>query len=611
MSFPNLERYPYVCVDVETTGLKWWEDKIFGVAISTPDGRDYYYDIRKQPESINWMKSEFPKIKKVVNHNIKFDIHFLRELGAVFKGQVWCTMISAGLINEHETSFSLDYLAKKYLGEGKDGDIYLELKKLFGGLGTRNVQVKNFPKAPVELIGKYAKKDTRVALGLYEWQKSEIERQGLGKVHKLESDLFPVVMDMEVRGVRVDVDRAEEALRHLQVKIDKLQKELNSVAGFECNPQPSEHIKKLFSPSKNEKGIWVACDGTELKNTASGNASIDSEALSKMRHPAASIILSIRKMMKCRNTFIKGHILSHHHEGVIHPNINQTKGEGFGTGTGRFSYNQPALQQIPARDKDVAGIVRPMFVPDYGQVWGCWDYEQFEFRMFAHYINNQNINKMFNDDPDTDFHQAIADLTGLPRSAPSSGGANAKQLNLGMVFGMGGGLLAEKMGLPSKTKVVKFNDGKEKEILVAGPEAEEVIRQYHNTVPSIEQISRKAASIAKTRGYVRTLMDRHIRFPRGYFTHKAAGLIYQGSSADCMKQKLIELDKLLKGTEGRLLLSVHDEVNVSLPIGDEKMIRDITEVLECYDGVSCPIKLRIPIRTDFGQGSSWKEASGK
>jgi len=611
--FPELSKYPYVCIDVETTGLKWWEDTIFGIALFTPDGHSYYWDIREEPEAIEYLKREVPKAKMVVNHNIKFDHHFLRRIGIELPKKVWCTQICACLINEHEMSFSLDALSKKYLGIGKDTEIYLELKELFGGLGTKNVQMKNIHRAPIELVSKYAKRDTEIAMKLYEWQKEEVKKQGLQKVLDLEMNLYPVVMDMETKGIRVDVQKAEEAMVRLTSKVDRLQSELDNKVGFECNVNARAHMLKLFEPAQSgdDPEKWYSKDGTLLSTTETGLASINRHSLEDMSDPNAKIVLDIRKLVKCRDTFIRGHILGHEKNGYVHPNINQTKGDEAGTGTGRLSYNSPALQQIPARDGEIAGIVRPLFLSDPGEMWGCWDYQQFEFRVFAHYINNPRINKMFNDDPNTDFHQAVADMTGLPRSAPKHGGASAKQVNLGMIFGMGGGRLAQLMKLPYVVEKVSFIDGKT-EILMPGPEAEDILSKYHESIPDIKVLAKKASSIAKDRGHMFTLMGRHIRFPGGKKTYKASGLVYQGSSADCMKQKMVELHRYFKDKqEGRLLLSVHDEINCSLPQGDERMRRDISEIMERYDGEETPIKLRIPILTDYGQGSNWAVASGK
>jgi len=436
-----------------------------------------------------------------------------------------------------------------------------------------------------------------LTLELWDWQEREIADQDLHKVCKLERDLFPVLLDMEYNGIRVDTFKAEQAQSRLTKEIDKQQKELDSIAGFHVNPNPSKSIFDLFKP-KEDNGKWYAVDGTELSTTPAGKPSIDANALRNMQHPAAAIILNIRKMTKARDTFIGGHILSNSIEGVIYPNINQTKGDdGFGTGTGRLSYSSPALQQIPSRDVQTAQIVRPIFLPDKGQEWAYYDLDQHEFRVMAHYVNNERILKAYSDDANTDFHQIVADLTGLPRSPRYAGDANAKQINLGLCFGMGQGKLAKEMGLPFT--VDHFPDGRE--FLKPGLDAMRVFDTYHKAIPGVRDMLKRASDVAKSRGFVRTLMGRHIRFPGGNYVHKAGGLIFQGTSADLNKLNMINIHNALKGTGARLLLNVHDEYNLSTP--DRGVLDEVKRVIQDHP------EIRVPIRTDYGVGTNWWSAA--
>lgn len=613
MKFPSLRDYPVVALDLETTGLNWWADRIFGVAISVAD-RDLYYDVRRNPEAIEWLREEIPRVRHLTNHHIKFDWHFSREAGIIFpEERTTCTMIRAALIDEHRLTYDLDSLGRDCVKMRKDGDIYAELAEMFGGKPTRQAQIGNLHRAPPEVAGRYAKQDTRVALALWHWQEEQIEKQDLRRVHELERELLPVIVRMEQGGVRVDVERAEKAVANIDRQSKTMQRDLDKLAGFPVNPNPSGSIKRLFDPrrvpSADGGEHWEAADGTVLNATDAGAPSLDADALRRMKHPAASMILSLRKLLKARDTFLKGHILGNHHEGVIHANINQTKSEGdVGTGTGRLSINAPALQQIPKRDKEVAAIVRAIFIPDEGGEWVCNDWAQMDFRVFAHYVNDPEIIGMYAKDPDTDFHSLTAGMTGLPRSPRFAGDPNAKQINLGLVFGMGQGRLAEEMGLPFTVEP----NGKGGTWLKPGPEAEEVFHKYHSSIPGVRDLLRDASSVAKSRGHVKTIMGRHIRFPRGMFVHKAGGLIFQGTAADCLKVKLIELDRLLysefKGSGARLLLNVHDEFDCSVP-PDRADIREAINRCVTAFGPDDRISLRVPVRTDQGVGPDWWEAS--
>ena len=609
-TFPRIEHAKVLVIDTETTGLDWWRDKLFGISIAWDD-QSAYWDVRQDPQVIQWLQDLIreERVGTWVGHNIKFDYHFLREAGVTLPPErIDCTMIRGALINEHEPTFSLDFLARKYAGMQKDEEIYAELAALFGGRATRNVQMPNISRAPIRIVSKYAIQDAVVTLALYNWQQAEIERQDLYRVHSLERDLMPVIIDMEEQGVCVDVERAERAVRELTLRVDREQSVLNSLAGFEVNPNPSGSITELFKPERGEDGEWYLVDGTRADKTEGGKASINAECLRRMKHPAAKMILDLRKMMKTRDTFLKGHILGHHHDGIIHCNYNQTKNDAeAGTGTGRLSVTNPALQQIPSRDKDIKSLVRPIFIPDVGASWLGMDWSQFEFRVANHYGNVPAILSAYASNPDLDFHQLVSDLTGIPRNAQYAGGPSSKAINLGLAFNMGSGRLAQECGLPYTEEEGPNGNT----YLKAGPEALAMFEKYHAANPGMRNTSQKASSLAKERGFVHSMLGRHLRFPGGQFVHKASGLIYQATSADCMKQKLIELHTYLNTHGcGRLLLTVHDEVGISLDNDSKEHADEIARIYTTFDGVECPIKLRVPITCDWGTGADWYQAKG-
>lgn len=609
-AFPRIDYVERLAIDTETTGLKWWEDRLFGISIAVPDFAGYW-DVRTNPAVIEWLRDLIREDRVGIwtNHNIKFDYHFLREAGVVLPpDRLDCTMVRAALINEHEPTYALDFLARKYCGQKKEEEIYTELAKLFGGRATRNAQMPNLHRAPESLVSKYAIQDAVVALALDAWQETEIDRQKIHRVHQLERELLPVIIEMETEGVRVDVEQAEVAVRGLTKRIDDTQRDLDSLAGFEVNPNPSGSITQLFQPKLGDDNEWYLNDGTKADKTDGGKASINADCLRRMKHPAARMILDLRKMLKTRDTFLRGHILGHQHDGIIHCNYNQTKNDAeAGTGTGRLSITNPALQQIPSRDVAIKSLVRPIFKADHGAWWLGLDWSQFEFRVANHYGQVPAILKAYADNPALDFHQLVSDMTGIPRNAQYAGGPSSKAINLGLAFNMGSGRLAQECGLPYTEE-----EGPNGNIyLKAGPEAMELFEKYHTANPGMRNNAIKASGIAKQRGFVHSIMGRHIRFPGGQFVHKASGLVYQATSADCMKVKLIELHRFLKEREcGRLLLTVHDEVGISLDKDSKSVADDIAKIYTTFDGVSCPIHLRVPITCDWGLGEDWYEAKG-
>lgn len=625
INFERLREYPVVAIDTETTGLHWYTDKMFGVAIATYDGdriESAYWDVREKPRILEALRAEAPHLKKVVNHKMKFDAHMLmNERIMIPLDRIECTEVRAALINEHEIlegdGFNLDALCKRYIGEGKV-DIWNELAQLFGGIPSRAVQIKNLHRAPSKLAAKYAAPDPALALKLWLWQEKEIESQQLQKIWDLERRLTGMLVRVERQGIRVDEALAEKQEVLLKVRMDEAQRALDRAAGKPVNANSAPQMRTLFgvkeSTLEDGRKEWRTDKGILLETTDGGVASIDKDALMVMAElgdDRAKQITALRKLDR-GGIFLRNHIRGHAHKGRVYPNYNQTRGDtGKGTGTGRFSIDDPAMQQIPMHDRDVAEIVRPCFLPEQGHDWGCADWKQFEFRWFAHYVKDPKITKMYEDNPNADFHQTTADITGITRDRKYAGDtANAKQINLGLVFGMGEGEMAYNMGMEYTIRVQKDRDGKIIRVWkIAGEKAKQIFNTYHDAIPGVKKLLNEASSIARKRGYVQTAMGRRIRFPGGKFLHKAAGLVFQGTSADCIKLKMLELDPICQKEGWLYMLCVHDEHDLSIPRAKTAKAKPvITDVLQTFDGERSPVKCRIPILTDLNFGSNWWEA---
>jgi len=604
--FPELRNFDRIAIDSETTGLQYMADKAFGFSVSTPDGKDYYWDLREHPRAIDWFNDQMAIYKgKKIAHNASFDVIMMESAGIMIPlTNIEDTVIRAYCINEQLFSYKLDDLAKKYLNATKETKIYEQLAAIFGGKATANVQMKNISKAPPHITGPYAEKDTRLTLDLYDWQEDEIKSQGIERIVEFERNKIPMFIRNEMGGIRVDLDYAEEAFDKMTPIIDSDQLELNSMFGTEINVNSSPQVKKIFEPKQDKNGDWHASDGTLLGLTPKGNPSLGADALREMKHPGAKLILQLRSNIKTRDTFLKGHVIGSAVNGYVYPTVSQTKGETGGTGTGRLAYGKPAMQQIPNRNKKVAALIKPCFLPDEGHKWVDADMASFEVRVFAHLINNPVIINAYKENPYTDFHQFVADLTNLVRNAEYSGQPNAKQLNLSMIFNSGRGAIADKMGMPWEWD--EFKDGKGKIIKYKRPgiEAIKVIDEYHRKIPGIKEFANRAKAVAENRGYVFTYTGRRLRFPRGYKSYKASGLIIQATSADLNKENWEIIDDVLNGTEGRMLLNTHDSYSMSLPV--DKWEEYYTEV---KNGIEKEDRIRVPLLLDFnGIGNNWWEA---
>jgi DNA polymerase I-like protein with 3'-5' exonuclease and polymerase domains len=499
----------------------------------------------------------------------------------------------------------LDNLCEKYLNEKKDKDIYKQMAELFGGLATRNVQISRISQAPSHMVGPYATKDTDLTLALWLWQNKEIERQGVERIIEFEKRLMPTIIRSEVRGIRVDLDEAHRAADKITPIIDNLQAKINEEAGFEFNINSSPHVKKYFSPVQKD-GNWFVGD-TMIGKTGTGAPSLGADSLREITHPMAMAILELRSLVKTRDTFLMGHVIGHAHNGRVYPTINQNKGETGGTGSGRLSYQGPAMQQIPNRNKKVAQIIKKAFLPDEGCDWVDGDESSFEVRVFAHLTNNEKVVQAYNDNPMLDFHAFVADLSGLVRDAQYSGQANAKQMNLSMIFNSGNGAIAKKMGMEWEwNSFKKWEDGEEKTIVYkkAGDEAMEVINRYHSRLPGVKELANNCKKVAEQRGYIRTYTGRRIRFPVRRFSYKASGLLIQATAADINKENWMAIEDIL-GDAGHLILNTHDSYSLNIKKDWKKHWLEVKAELE-------KPKLRVPLVLDLsGVGKTWWDAISK
>lgn len=614
----DITGHSLIAVDTETTGVYYPRDKAFGISVSTDDG-DWYYDLRKNPDFAKWFNDQVNRHKPVICcHNASFDYKMLSGVGVHLPiDQLRCTVVRACQINEHEGtpfpwtkkrgSYELDYLGEKYLGIRKSQEFYELARDFFGQPKmTKNAIMSRIAELPHEIVSTYAKQDTRVTFELFKWQEEEIERQGLADIIEFEETVMPHLIRAEMRGIHVDTDEAERAQRKLDKVIEREKAELNAIAGWDFNVNSSPQIKKLFEPKETEiNGVkgFVAIDGTPTDVTGKGQPSFGGEVLRKMKHPAAEKIISVRSLLRTRDTFLGTHILEYEHKGRVFPSINQTKGEDGGTGTGRLSYTKPAMQQIPSRNKEVAAIVKPCFLPPPGMLWLETDLASFEVRIFAHLVAayNDSLVRAYAKDPSLDFHQWVADMTGLVRNAEYSGQANSKQLNLSMIFNQGRGATAAKMGMDWEWSSFTASNGDEIRYQKAGREANDIIDLYHSRVQGVKTLADRAKMVAESRGRIRTRVGRRLRFPKGYKSYKASGLLIQATSADINKRNWVVASDAL-GQSGHIILNTHDSYSMAVP---EDWRSHYNRVKEAIEDTS-DIELRVPLILDLdGAGKNW------
>lgn len=577
--------------DTEGTGLQVMEDE--PVCMSLEVGGKAYV-AHWSPPLIRWLNKWLPEAREVICHGAKFDMHMCIQGGcdpSLMDKVLWqCTAVRASLINEFEHSFSLDALTEKYDLYRKTGDrLYRAIAGQMGGDATAKAQMKNLAtfytltNKNKETVASYAADDVRATRALFEWQEHEVKKQELERVVELEMAALPVLTRMERRGVEVNQRQLDLSSKIIGKLIEEKEAEIVEHAGFAVNVRSGPQMVRAFENL-----------GLEPKLNEKGNPTFAKEVLEAIDHDFCRAVMAMRSYRQVRDAFIDGFDQYIGPDGKVHTQFNQLRGDEYGTGTGRLSSSKPNMQQSPKRNREMAALCRSIFCAPKGHVFVSADWSQFEYRIFAHYTKEPAVLEVYREKPDTDFHQMVSDLTGLRRDP------EAKQVNLGLVFGMGEGKLAQQLKLPYTSH---WDPKSKKERLTPGPQAKAIFDQYHSNFPGARVFLKKASALARSRGYIRSIMGRRMRFPNKNATYKAGGYVFQSSAADILKKKLPLLDAIAAEHHGLLLLTVHDEFNFTFPKGKAK--KAMKAIKACMEDIP---ELDLPVLADMGVGPNWWEA---
>lgn len=605
MEFPRIDVGLPLALDYETNGTKYWDPdfQVIGAAVATND-KEWYFDFRAHPGALQWLRDTIPN-RSIIAQFAQFEVQCSRLAGIDPRSIDWyCTMTAECLIDEHQLTYDLASICR-YNGVISRKAELIEGLRVKYGLKNKDEVMANLHRFPWENVSPYGADDARTAYDCAANQARGIESQDLGRVVRLERDLIPVLADMSWGGVRVDLQRAHDlipVLNQEEFEIRQCIAEITGDSKFNVNSTPQ--IREFFKPEPVSQYQWRLIDGTLVPPTKGGKGpSIGQDQLREMHHPLAAQILALRKTIKLRDTFIRGHIIgSADGEGYIHTTFNQTRNDAdAGTVTGRLSSTDPALQQITKRDKANAARLRAAFLPDQGQEWLCEDYSQVDFRCSAHLINDPSIIQAYQDNPALDYHQIVSDMTDIPRNAAYPGAPNTKQINLGLAFGAGAGKLAFMMKMP-----YTIGEYRGRMAYQPGPEAKAIFKMYHGKLPGVQKFMKYAESVANANGFVKTAIGRRLR----HCGHKAAGLLYQAYAADLHKIGLVEVDKVIREEKlpARLMLSVHDEIGVSAE-ESEYVKERIRERYTDFNSDKSQIRMRVPITASAKFGPNWYEAS--
>ena len=612
IELPDLTGAGKIAIDVETrdpnlkkNGPGWatGDGEVVGYAVAV-DGWSGYIPIRHfgggnlDEKQVNkWLRKVFECPADKIMHNAQYDLGWIKRMGFTVNGRIIDTMLVASLLDENRFSYSLNALAYEHLGKTKSEKALVQAAREFG------VDPKaEMWKMPAMYVGPYAEVDAVLTLELWNYFSTMLGKEDLWSIANIELDLLPCLVDMTMRGVRIDVNRVERTRDMLLKREKEVMKEVKRITGTDVEIWAAQSLSKAFDK------LDISYPKTEK-----GAPSFTKQFLNENPHPVAKLVVEARNLNKTSGTFINTIIKHCRSDGRIHSHINQIRSDDGGTVSGRISMSNPNLQQIPARDPELGPMIRSLFLPEEGDQWAAIDYSQQEPRILVHYAHvygktrgiplegAADFVEAYNTDPSTDFHTMVAEMTNIPRK-------QAKTINLGLMYGMGVNKMAESLDIPVE-------------------EAKKLVKQYHDRVPFVKGLMTGVMNRLNEKssaGAIRSLGGRKCRFEmwepdtfamnkamsykdavdaygpttrlKRAYTYKALNRLIQASAADMTKKAMVALYKM-----GKLpLIQIHDEIAMS--------VKDVDEAQEIARIMENVLPLEVPSKCDIEMGPSWGES---
>lgn len=628
---PSWEGAKRIAVDCETRDEKLRElgpgagrrkdTYITGISFAIEDGPKFYLPMRHDGGDnlpvhmvLGYMRAQAKRFRgDLVGANLPYDLDYLAGDGINFPNVRFFRDIQVAdpLINELHASYSMENIAKRWGFEGKNEGLLRQAANDWKLDPKRDMW-----RLPARFVGAYATEDASLPLAILRAQEREIDNQDLWRVYDLESKLLPVLVKLRRRGVRISEEKLGEVERWSLAQETEALAKVHHMTGVRIRVGDVWKAEAL-APALESIGV-------KLGKTSQGKPNIDKALMASVDHDVARSLEWARKTNKLRSTFaasVRNHIVN----GRIHCTFNQLRrakddeSEGdAGAAYGRLSCEHPNLQQQPARD-EFATMWRAIYLPEEGKRWASCDYSQQEPRWAVHYacLSRDLIGyaawtkaiearDKYRNDPTTDNHQMMADMAGIKRKA-------AKEIYLGLSYGMGGPKMCSRLGLPTRIVVrdaqwnvyaVDSDIGKllasqgAKRFEAAGEEGQKLLDTFDEKVPFIKRMAKACEKRAREIGYITTVSGRRCRFPTdptGNFdwVHKGFNRLIQGASADQTKEAMVQCD-----AEGfDMIIQVHDEIAFS--------VEDEAEGQRAADVMRNCVPMQLPSKVDVEVGDSW------
>lgn len=573
--------------DVETTDIDPMRAKLVGISLAFKEGEGYYIPIgHLEGQQLPWELVreklacilEDETIAKYAHH-AKYDMIILARNGVNVQGLTFDTMVAGWLVNPAGRNLSLKDLAWSFLGVEM-----LTIDELIG----RGKNQTSMDLLPISKVAPYAAADADMTYRLVGVLDQKLRELGLTKLfYEVELPLIPVLMDMEMTGVKLDIPFLREMSLELGQKLQALEEEIYKLVGYRFNVNSPEQLSDaLFGK--------LAISAQGVPKTKSGHYSTSADVLEKLRgrHPVIELLLEHRHLAKIKSTYVDALPgMVNKLTGRVHTSYNQT-----GTVTGRLSSSDPNLQNIPTRT-DIGKAVRKAFIAEEGWLLLSADYSQVELRILAHISGDEGLIAAFHRGEDIHASTASA-ILGVPIDQVTPEMRRlAKTVNFGISYGMSAYGLAEETGLTPE-------------------EAHKFIQSYFARYPKVKTYIENTKAKAQRDGYVETLLGRRRYFPelapdsKAHHTVKAAAermainAPIQGSAADIIKIAMVRLHRVLKEQRlrSRLVLQVHDELVLEVP--EEELSTVAPVVKEIMEGA---YELKAPLKAELEIGKNWGE----
>ena len=571
-----------ISFDLETTSITPLQADIVGLSFSVKANDGYYIPVEypeKESKPGLTLDAVLEKLKPIFENennrfcgqNIKYDALVLSRYGIHLGNIVFDTMIAEYMLHPEKNSYKMDYLSIDYLN--------YRMVPIDNLIGT-GLHQKSMAEVPLEDIAFYASEDADIAFQLAEILKDKLEKESLFEPYNdIEIPLIPVLTTIEKNGVYLNLDFLADLSRQFGEGLEKLTEKIHQMAGREFNINSPKQLGEILF------------DELELKPIRKRSTAVEVLAVLKNYHPLPEEVLKYRHLAKLKNTYVDAIPNYVNKEtGRVHTSLNQTI-----AATGRLSSTSPNFQNIPIRT-ETGREVRKAFVPQNSDwVILSADYSQVELRIMAHYSQEPELIKAFEEN--SDIHSRTAALVnGISEAEVTPDQRrSAKVVNFGIMYGAGPYRMSQELG-------------------ISMADAKILIDNYFATYPGIRKYMDETISLARDRGYVETLYKRRRKTGNLDASNRnivqaeervAINMPIQGTAADIIKIAMINIHNKMESEnyQSKMILQIHDELLFECPKAEVDKLAAM--VVEKMEGA---VSLSVPLKVDWNYGNSWYEA---